>query len=157
MRTLPAALLAATILAGCTRKAAPMTDAELQDFATRYTAAWCSQNPASVAAFFADSGSLTINAGTPAVGREAITGSAQGFMTAFPDMIVAMDSVSRVGDRVEYHWTLTGTNTGPGGTGRPVRISGYEKWTLGPDGLIARSLGHFDEEEYQRQLAGETR
>jgi hypothetical protein len=91
------------------------------------------------------------------VGREAITGSAQGFMTAFPDMIVAMDSVSRVGDRVEYHWTLTGTNTGPGGTGRPVRISGYEEWTLGPDGLIARSLGHFDEFDYQRQLAGETR
>jgi hypothetical protein len=48
--------------------------------------------------------------------------------------------------------TLTGTNTGPGGTGKAVRISGYEEWTLGADGLIATSLGHFDEAEYQRQL-----
>ena len=48
----------------------------------------------------------------------------------------------------------TGTNTGPGGTGRPVRISGYEEWTFGPDGLVARSLGHFDAAEYQRQVDG---
>ena len=156
MRTvfLSAIALAAAVLAGCAGKKTSMTDAELQDFATRYTAAWCSQNPASVAAFFADTGSLTINAGTPAVGREAITGSAESFMTAFPDMVVAMDSVTQVGDRVEYHWTLTGNNTGPGGTGRPVRISGYEEWTFGPDGLVARSLGHFDEADYQRQLTG---
>jgi len=33
---------------------------KLRDFATRYTAAWCSQDAASVAAFFSPSGSLTI-------------------------------------------------------------------------------------------------
>jgi len=147
-------MLVAAVLAGCAGEKATMTDAELQDFATRYTAAWCSQDPASVAAFFADSGSLTINAGAPAVGREAITASAQGFMTAFPDLVVAMDSVRRGADHIEYHWTLTGTNSGPGGTGRPVRISGYEEWTFGPDGRIARSLGHFDGADYQRQLSG---
>jgi len=68
-------------------------------------------------------------------------------------MVIAMDSLHVEGDAVEYHWTLTGTNTGPGGTGHAVRISGYESWTLGPDGRIARSLGHFDEAEYRRQLA----
>ena len=26
------------------------------------------------------------------------------------------------GDRIEYHWTFTGTNTGPGGTGNTVRV-----------------------------------
>jgi len=26
------------------------------------------------------------------------------------------------------------------------------EWTIGPDGLIAESKGHFDEAEYQRQL-----
>jgi hypothetical protein len=56
------------------------------------------------------------------------------------------------GDCAEYHWTLIGTNTGPGGTGRPVRISGFELWEIGPDGLIVKSLGTFDAEEYQRQL-----
>jgi uncharacterized protein (TIGR02246 family) len=119
----------------------------------QYTAAWCSQNPGSVAAFFAEAGSLTINGGPASVGRAAISAAARGFMTAFPDLIVTMDSVSVTGDtRAVYRWTLTGTNTGPGGTGKAVRISGYEEWTLAPDGLIAESRGHFDEAEYNRQV-----
>ena len=130
-----------------------MDSAKLQAFGARYTAAWCSQNAASVAAFFAESGSLTINDGAPSVGRTAITGAAQSFMTAFPDMVVTMDGVGLDGGRVLYRWTLTGTNTGPGGTGKQVRISGYEDWTFGSDGLIAESKGHFDEAEYHRQLA----
>ena len=48
---------------------------------------------------------------------------------------------------------MTGTNTGPGGTGKAVRFSGYEDWRFGPDGLIAESLGHFDAADYRRQLA----
>ena len=129
-----------------------MDAAKLKEFATRYTAAWCSQRAASVASFFADTGSLTINDGAPAIGRPAITASAQGFMTAFPDLIVTVDSIVPEGTRAIYHWTLTGTNTGPSGTGKTVRVSGYEEWTIGDDGLIAKSLGHFDEAEYQRQL-----
>ena len=94
----------------------------LQDFATRYTAAWCSQDPARVASFFGEDGSLTINGGTPCAGRAAITEAARGFMTGFPDMVVTMDSVTGDGDNAVYHWTLTGTNTGPGGTGKPIRL-----------------------------------
>jgi hypothetical protein len=41
--------------------------------------------------------------------------------------------------RASCRWTLVGTNTGPGGTGRRVRISGFEEWTIGDDGLIAAS------------------
>ncbi|MCC7034653.1 MAG: SgcJ/EcaC family oxidoreductase [Acidobacteria bacterium] len=130
-----------------------MDTAALKDLATRYTAAWCSQDASSVAAFFAEDGSLTINDGAPSVGRAAITAAAQGFMTAFPDMVVTMDGVGAVGSHAIYRWTLTGTNTGPGGTGKPVRISGFEVWTIGADGLVAESQGHFDEAEYQRQLA----
>jgi predicted ester cyclase len=130
-----------------------MDAAQLREFGTKYTAAWCSQNAASVAAFFAERGSLKINNdGAPSVGRTAITAAAQGFMTAFPDMVVTMDGVSFQGDHAIYRWTLTGTNTGPGGTGKAVRISGYEKWTFSEDGLIAESQGHFDEADYQRQL-----
>ena len=44
-------------------------------------------------------------------------------------------------------------NDGPGGTGRRVRISGFEEWSIGDDGLIAASLGHYDQAEYERQLA----
>jgi hypothetical protein len=124
----------------------------LRNFAARYTAAWCSQDPASVAAFFAPTGSLTINGGTPAVGPDDITEAARGFMTAFPDLVVSMDDLVAVGGSIHYKWTLEGTNTGPGGTGNHVRISGYEEWRMGPDGLVAESLGHYDAAEYQRQI-----
>ena len=125
--------------------------ARLRDFAKRYTAAWCSQNASSVAACFAPSGSLSVN-GAPAVGRRAITEVAQGFMTAFPDMQLLMDDLLIQGERAVYHWTLIGTNKGPGGTGHRVRISGFEVWQFGEDGLIAESQGHFDSAAYQRQL-----
>jgi predicted ester cyclase len=130
-----------------------MDSKTLNDFATRYTAAWCSQNAASVAAFFGEHGSLKINDGAPSVGRNAITKAAQSFMTAFPDLKIKMDRLV-VNGKPEYHWTLAGTNTGPGGTGKSVRFSGLEEWRFGADGLIAESLGHFDAADYQRQLAG---
>lgn len=129
-----------------------MDAAKLREFATKYTVAWCSQHAERVASFFAENGSLKINEGNPSIGRTAITAAAQGFMTAFPDMVVTMDTLSIDGDHVVYHWTLTGTNTGPAGTGKAVHISGYEEWTIGADGLIMKSLGHYDEVEYQRQL-----
>jgi predicted ester cyclase len=129
---------------------------DLQDFATRYTAAWCSQNSSSVSLFFSPNGSLTINNGSPSVGRAAITEAAQSFMTAFPDLRIMMERIIERGNRPEYHWTLIGTNTGPGGTGNRVRISGFETWRFGPDGLIAESQGQFDNADYLRQLAGES-
>jgi predicted ester cyclase len=142
-------------MAACTTRTVPMNQSELIDFATRYAAAWSGQNPEDLASFYAESGSLTVNAGLPSVGRAVIAATAKEYMTAFPDMVVEMDSVSREGSRAIFHWTWTGTNTGPGGTGRPVRISGYEEWTIGGDGLIVESRGHFDEAEYQRQLGGD--
>jgi len=125
---------------------------QLIDFATKYTAAWCSQNPASVAAFFEEGGSLKINDGVPSVGRTAIAAAAQDFMTTFPDMVVRMDGINLDGSHAVYRWILNGTHTGPGGTGNIVCIGGYEEWIIGADGLIAESKGHFDEAEYQRQL-----
>ena len=127
---------------------------ELRNFAERYTAAWCSQDPAKVASFFEPGGSLTINGGKPSIGREAIAEAARSFMIAFPDLRVAMNRLEAAGKSVEYHWTLTGTNTGQGGTRRAVRISGFESWRLGANGLIKESLGSFDADEYQRQISG---
>ena len=125
---------------------------ELRLFAQRYAAAWCSQDPGSVAAHYAPEGSLTINGGTPAVGRDAITAAALSFMTALPDIEVVLDDLVVRDGATEFHWTFTGTNTGPGGTGNAVRVSGFEEWMLSSDGLIADSQGHFDQAEYDRQL-----
>ena len=151
MRRLSLALLVGLII-GCHPEGGPMDATRLRDFAARYTAAWGSQDAARVASFFEENGSLSINRDAPAIGRKAITASAQRFMTAFPDLVVRMDTLEVEGDRIVYRWTLTGTNNGPGGTGRPVRISGYEEWSIGADGLVAQSLGHFDEADYRRQV-----
>ena len=150
-------LLSLTVLTNCnnesgkTKKDA-MDNEQLTTFGKRYSDAWCSQKPESVAAFFSTTGSLKVNADSPAVGREAITKVAQGFMTAFPDMIVAMDSLITKPGGTEFHWTLTGTNSGPGGTGKKVKISGFELWHFDKDGLIQESIGSFDADEYNRQL-----
>ncbi len=64
---------------------------QLREFARRYAAAWCSQDPVSVAEHYSPEGSLTINDGPPSVGRAAITDAARSFMTALPDMQVLMD------------------------------------------------------------------
>ena len=125
---------------------------ELREFAARYTAAWCSRDANRVAAFYCSSGSLRVNSDAPAVGRDAIAQLAQSFMTAFPDLHLDMDTLVMREEGAEYHWTLTGTNTGPGGTGNRVRISGFERWQMGVDGLVAESQGHFDSADYRRQL-----
>jgi len=127
----------------------------LRRLARRYTEAWCSQDASRVASFFSPKGSLAINGGVAAVGRAAITEAAQGFMTAFPDLSVAMDELEdgSIGvGRAVYRWTLTGTDNGPLGRGNALKISGFEVWRFGADGLIAESLGYFDGEDFQRQL-----
>lgn len=125
---------------------------DLEVFGKSYAQVWCSQRPYFVASFFAEDGELTVNDGNTAKGTEAIANVAKSFMDAFPDMIVAMDSMVTKSGKTQFHWTLTGTNTGANGTGNKVKISGYEEWTLNEDGLIQVSEGYFDAEEYERQL-----
>ncbi len=129
-----------------------MGDEAVHDFAERYTRAWCSGDPSAVAACYQEEGSLTINSGSPSRGRGAIEEAARGFMTAFPGMTVRMDDLLVERNRAVYQWTLEGVNSGPGGTGRAVRISGFEVWRIGEDGLIAESRGYFDTAAYSAQL-----
>ena len=124
-------------------------------FATRYAAAWSGQDPVAFGAFYEATGSLVVN-GSASVGRAAIVETARSYMAAFPDMKVRLDSVREESGATVFHWTWTGTNTGPGGTGNAVHLNGYERWTFGAEGLIMKSDGHFDNDEYQRQLKGES-
>ena len=115
-------------------------------FARSYTDAWCSGEPARVAEHFAPGATIAINGGAPT----PILDVAESFMAAFPDMELLMgDVVIRDDDVVEYHWTLIGDHSG---TGNHVHISGFEEWTIGDDGLVASSLGNFDDVEYERQV-----
>jgi len=137
-------------ISGPPRRSPPA--AQFRKLAERYTAAWCSREAARVADYYSFDGSLSVNGAPPAVGHHAITELARGFMTAFPDMTLRMDGLLIQEDRAVYRWTLEGTNTGPGGTGHAVRISGFEVWRMGDDGLIAESRGYFDTEAYQCQI-----
>ena len=147
-------LMATFAVLGCSRHHLSAHQVELNDFAMRYAAAWSSRNPASVAAFYSERGSLTVNDGMPAVGRAAITATARNFMLALPDMVVRLERVEDENGLIVFHWILAGTNSGPGGTDRPIRIRGYEEWIRDGDGRIDVSKGHYDDGEYQRQLRG---
>lgn len=125
---------------------------DLEVFAKSYAQVWCSQRPNFVSFFFAEDGELTVNNGETAIGRNAITNVAKGFMEAFPDMIVSLDSLVSKSDKTRFYWTLAGTNIGLNGTGNKVKISGFEEWTINDKGLIQKSNGYFDEKEYKRQL-----
>lgn len=140
------------LTAGCLAAEAPSDMKELQDFAEKYADAWSGGDPVAFAAFYSENGVLKINDGEPSKGRKAIEETAGGFMASFPDMKVRLVELRRNGDKIEFHWHWTGTNTGPGGTGNPVDLRGCEEWTLDSDGFILESLGHMDEEEYERQL-----
>lgn len=142
------------LVAGPAAADSTMDFAAVADFAKRYAAAWSSQDPGRLAAFYSEEGSLTVNDGEPAVGRAAIEAKAREFMEAFPDMAVEMRAVQMTLMGAEFHWHWTGTNSGPAGTGRRVAISGYEEWTFGSDGLILESKGHYDEALYNAQVNG---
>ena len=126
----------------------PLDENRVRDFGRRYADAWCSRDPGRVAEHFAAGGTIAVNGGEPT----AATDVAHAFMDAFPDIQVFMDDVVLKEDGAEFHWTFTGTNTGPGGTGQWVRISGFEEWTFAEDGLVASSQGHYDQAEYEHQL-----
>ena len=124
---------------------------QIEELARRYTEAWCSHDPARVAAEYAPGGTIAVNGGEPA----NIADVADGFITAFPDIEVFMDElVLRDDGVVEYRWTFTGTSAE---TGRWVRIPGFEDWTIGADGLIAESRGQFDQAEYDELRDGAER
>jgi len=132
----------------------PISQGEAEEIGRKYTEAWCSHDPNSVASFYADDGRIVINEGEPSEGRSAVAEMARGFFNGFPDLVVRMDGIRTSGMYCVYLWTLEGTNSGPDGTGNRVEISGWEYWRLTADGLVPESKGHFDAEDFERQLAG---
>lgn len=119
--------------------------------AENYSKAWCSHNPQAVASFYAEDGRIVINDGEPSNGRTEIAEMAQAFYNDFPDLIVRMDSIRSSGTHAVFMWTLDGTNVT---TGNRVEVSGWEYWRYSKEGLVAESAGHFDADDYQRQVDG---
>ena len=127
---------------------------ELWELAAKCARAWSSQDPEGMASCYEESGWQSINGGPRAEGRTALADVAKSYMEAFPDLQVSLDQLLTAGDSAFFVWTLTGTNTGPGGTNNPVRVSGIEVWQMGESGLIACSQGFYDAGVYDDQLIG---
>src|ERR1700730_3290464 len=92
-------------------------EGQLRRLAESYTAAWCSQDAARVAGFYALDGSLRVNADPTTVDRDAIAGVAQGFIAAFPDLKVIMDDIVLMVIRrftAGGSWVRTPVQAGPG-------------------------------------------
>ncbi len=89
----------------CTRGPTAMNKEIVNQLANAYTAAWNSQVPANVAAFFSEGATLSVN-GAPATGRDAIAEVAHGFMTAFPDMVLLLDKLDVQADKAIFHFWL---------------------------------------------------
>ena len=132
----------------------PISQGDAEIIGRKYAEAWCSHDPNSVAAFYAADGRIVINEGEPSEGRSAVAEMARGFFDGFPDLVVRMDGIRTSGTHCVFLWTLEGTNSGPDGTGNRVEVSGWKYWRLTADGLVAESQGHFDAEDFERQLAG---
>lgn len=119
--------------------------------AAAYTAAWNSGSAEAVASFYADTGGIVINRGTPWMGRAGVQAMAEGFFADVPDLTLTCDGLRIAGDHVAFLWTFTGRHAE---TRNPLRISGWEEWDLDGEGKVAASLGWFDAADYARQVAG---
>jgi uncharacterized protein (TIGR02246 family) len=122
--------------------------AEAEGLAREYTGAWNTGRPEAVAAFFAETGGIVINRGPLWEGRAGVAAMAAGFFADVPDLALQCDGVKLAGSHMLYLWTFTGTHAG---TGRALRITGWEEWELGADLLVTASRGWFDPEEWARQ------
>ena len=111
----------------------PFTDESAAKKARLAEDAWNSRDPARVALAYTED-SRWRNRAEFFQGREAITQAAQGFMTAFPDLVVMMDNLLDHGDKVIYQWTLTGANTGPGEPESRFESAALKNGSLAPMG-----------------------
>jgi nuclear transport factor 2 (NTF2) superfamily protein len=127
---------------------------KMVEFGENYTEAWNSRKPEKMASFYAENGTLVVNNGRPAKGRQQLAETARSYMEAFPDLQLRMDSMVDGPGTYKYHWTFKGTNTGPGGTGNKVYFNGFEEWTMNKERLIQKSIGSYNAEEYNRQVNG---
>jgi nuclear transport factor 2 (NTF2) superfamily protein len=145
-------LIILTMITGC--KSGKSEHDKMVEFGHKYTDAWNSKQPEKMASFYGEDGMLTVNKGKPSVGRKQLAETAQSYMEAFPDMELTMDSLTVEKATYRYYWTFKGTNTGSDGTGNKVDFSGFEEWSMNDEGLVYKSIGTYDAEDYQRQLDG---
>ena len=116
-----------------------------------HCAAWTERRPDDVAARYSETTSFAMNWAEPMTSRAEISAMAAGFLNDFPDLVLTCDKVLVAPQHMIYAWTLTGHHKE---TGNYVEFSGWEEWDLDEDLSVVKSLGWYDGEDYERQVAG---
>jgi uncharacterized protein (TIGR02246 family) len=124
---------------------------DIHEMAAAYSKAWSSGSAAAVASHYAADGQICINRGDVLKGTAAIEEMAAGFHGEFPDLEVRMDDIRTSGSHALFIWTLIGHHAE---TKNYCEVGGWEEWELDDDLKVKSSLGWFDPEEYDRQVAG---
>jgi len=112
--------------------------------------AWCSGSAEGVAASYTSDAVFSINRGDPMVGHGDIADMVNGFCDEFPDVVLTLDHSFIAGDHAVYVWTFTGTHVE---SGKSVKFQGWEEWELTDEPRVKSSLGWYDADDYERQLA----
>ena len=119
--------------------------------AEAHCAAWTALSPDAVAERYSSSTSFAMNRGEPMKTRAEIAAMAGAFMADFPDLVLTCDHVLAADHHMVYAWTFEGHHRE---TGRLVRFSGWEEWDLDDELKVIKSLGWYDLDDYNRQVAG---
>ena len=129
----------------------PISAKNAKDMAASYAAAWSSKDASQVAAHYEPDGQIIINRGDVLKGTAAVTEMAAGFHAAFPDMQLACDSFRLSGNHALFAWTFYGHHSE---SKNFVKVSGWEEWELSDNAKVQSSLGWFDADDYDAQVAG---
>ena len=124
---------------------------DARKLADAHCAAWSSSSAGKVAQRYSEQTSFTMNRSDPMTSRAEITEMARGFMSEFPDLKLTCDTVLAADHHIVYAWTFEGRHVE---TGNLVRFSGWEEWDLDDNLQVTKSLGWYDVEDYNRQVAG---
>lgn len=139
-------------VAGTVLPAPPaITWREVKKLSRRYTQAWNSHDPERIAAQFTPDGRFIVEDGASYAGSASLANMAEEFLSELPDLKMHMTRLERDGDRVLYHWTISGTHAATGAT---VELTGVESWLLAQDGRIQESRETWDEADYRAQVGG---
>ena len=128
---------------------APKPDA-VHALIEKHIKAWCDKSPRGVAASYTEDAVFSINRADPMVGHQDIAEMVKGFCDEFPDVVLTLNNSFVAGNHAIYVWTFTGHQTG---TGIYAEFQGWEEWDLTDDCKVKSSLGWYDAEDYERQLA----
>ncbi|WP_377191403.1 DUF1348 family protein [Ruegeria meonggei] len=123
-----------------------------QRMAKAHCDAWTERNPEAVASRYANDTTMGMNRGDPMTSQAEIAEMAAGFMADFPNLALKLDSVLVADHHMVYAWTFEGHHKE---TGSHVKFSGWEEWDLDDDLKVIKSLGWYDNADYERQVAGE--